>query len=58
MVSVLSLWLPVLVSAVFVFFVSFILHTVFTYHNSDFKGLVEEDKVRQALDGIRIPPGD
>ncbi|MBN2425133.1 MAG: hypothetical protein JXR46_16215 [Calditrichaceae bacterium] len=58
MVSVLSLWLPILVSAVFVFFVSFILHTIFTYHNSDFKALPEEDRVFNALDGIKIPPGD
>ena len=46
MVSVLALWLPILVAAVFVFIVSSIMHMVFSYHNSDFGGVPAEDEVR------------
>ncbi len=37
MVSIVSLWLPILLSAIVVFILSSVLHMVFTYHNSDFK---------------------
>ena len=58
MVSVTALWLPILLSAVFVFVVSSILHMVFTYHNSDLKGLPDEEGVREALGKFNIPPGN
>ena len=50
-----ALWLPILVSAVFVFFVSSIIHMVLPIHRSDFRKLPEEDKIRDAVRGT--PPG-
>ena len=58
MVSIASLWLPILLSAVVVFIVSAIIHTVLGYHNSDFKKLSDQDKFRDAVRPLNIPPGD
>jgi hypothetical protein len=58
MVSVVSLWLPILLSAVFVFIVSSIIHMVFKYHRTDFGGVPSEDDVIAALGKFEIPPGD
>jgi hypothetical protein len=53
-----SLWLPILLSAVIVFVASSIIHMVFTYHNKDFKGVPEEEKVMNALRPFNLPPGE
>lgn len=58
MVTVMSLLLPVLVSAVAVFLVSWIIHTVLKYHNSDFKKVPNEDAVQEALRKFNIPQGE
>ncbi len=58
MVSIISLWLPILLSAVVVFIISSVLHTVLKYHNSDFKKLPSEDQVMVDLRKQNIPPGD
>jgi hypothetical protein len=58
MVSLTSLWLPVLASAAVVFFLSAVMHMVFRYHDSDIKKLPEEDAVGAALRKFSIPPGD
>jgi hypothetical protein len=58
MVSIISLLLPILISAVVVFLVSAVLHMVFTYHNSDFKKIPSEDNIVDALRAANIPPGD
>jgi hypothetical protein len=44
-----QLILPILLSGVLVFVVSSIMHTVLTYHHSDFKKLGNEDEVRAAV---------
>lgn len=49
MVSVLSLWLPILLSAVFVFIASSLIHMVLGYHNSDYAKLPKQDEVMDAL---------
>lgn len=49
MISVAALWMPILLSAVFVFVASSILHMVLPYHRSDFAKLPAEDEVRDAL---------
>ncbi len=49
MVTIGSLWLPILVSAVLVFIVSSILHMVLKYHARDFIKLPNEDAVRAAI---------
>jgi len=58
MISIVSLWLPILLSAVFVFIVSSIIHMVFKYHNNDFVQVPKEDEVMDALRKFDIPPGD
>ena len=58
MVSVLSLWLPILVAAVFVFIVSTIIHVFLGYHKSDFGKVSNEDEVMETLRRRSIKPGD
>jgi hypothetical protein len=58
MVPLMSLWLPVVVSAVIVFVASSIMHMVLTYHRSDYRKLPSEDEVMAALRRFDIPPGD
>ncbi len=56
MVPVTALWLPVIVSAVFVFIVSSVLHMVFKYHNTDYVPLPDEDAVRAAIRSANPAP--
>ena len=58
MVSVASLWLPVLLSAAIVFVVSSVIHMVLTYHRSDSGPLPDEAGVADALRPLEIPTGD
>jgi hypothetical protein len=58
MISIISLWLPILLSAIVVFVISSILHMVFTYHNNDFKKIPSEDQIMSDLGKYDIPPGD
>jgi hypothetical protein len=58
MVSIVSLWLPILLSAVAVFLISSIIHMVFQYHKNDFVKLPSEDQVMDDLRKANIPPGD
>ena len=51
MVSLGSLWLPILLSAVLVFLTSSIIHMVLKYHNRDYQRLPNEDAVRAAIRG-------
>lgn len=53
-----TLWAPILLSAVFVFVVSSIIHMLLTYHKSDFKKLSDENGVMDALRKFTLPPGD
>jgi hypothetical protein len=52
-----SLWLPVLVSAIVVFVASSIVHMVLKYHKADYRGLPNEDAVREALGKGDPAPG-
>jgi hypothetical protein len=56
MVSLGSLWLPILLSAVLVFAVSAIIHMVLKYHNKDYTRLPNEDAVRSAIRSGNPPP--
>ena len=58
MVSIVSLWLPILLSAVAVFIVSSIIHMVLGYHKNDFVKLPSEEQVMDDLQKANIPPGD
>jgi hypothetical protein len=52
------LWLPILLSAVFNFVVSSILHMAVPWHRSDYPRMPNEDGVLDALRPLAIPPGD
>lgn len=58
MVSLAALWLPILLSAVFVFVASSIIHMALRWHSSDFKKLAAEDAVMDALRPFALEPGD
>ena len=58
MVPVTALWLPILVAGVLVFVVSSVIHTVLQYHNSDYKGVPDEDGLLAAMGTMNIPSGD
>ena len=58
MVSIPSLWLPILLSAVFVFLASWLIHMLVPYHRSDYGKVPTEDAVQDALGKFNIPPGD
>ncbi len=58
MVPILSLWLPILLSAVFVFILSSIVHMLLKHHQSDFVKLTDEDKIMEDLRKYNIPPGE
>jgi hypothetical protein len=58
MVPVISLWLPIVLSAVIVFVASSIIHMVLGYHRSDFARVPSEDGVMDALRPFNVPPGD
>jgi hypothetical protein len=58
MVSILSLWLPILLSAVLVFIISSVIHMVIGYHNSDYKKIPGQDKFRDDVRKYNLPPGD
>jgi hypothetical protein len=57
-VSIASLWLPIVVSAVIVFIVSSIIHMATPFHKGDMKALPREDDVMNALRPFGIGPGD
>jgi hypothetical protein len=56
MVSLTSLWLPILLSAVLVFIASSVIHMVLKYHKSDYDKTPQEDAILGALQGV--PPGE
>lgn len=58
MVSIMSLWLPILLSAVFVFAASSVIHMFLSYHFNDFKKTPQEDKLMDAVRSLNIPPGE
>ena len=57
MVPIPALWLPILLSAVFVFVLSSLVHMVFGYHANDYKKLPNEDGIADALRKASIPDG-
>lgn len=58
MVPIMSLLLPIFLSAVFVFIASSIIHMALTYHYRDFKRVPEEEKLMNAMRAFNIPPGE
>ena len=58
MTGLTALWLPILLSAVFVFVLSSIIHMATPWHKNDYPPMPNEDRVRDALRPLAIPPGD
>jgi len=58
MVPVTSLILPIVLSAVFVFVASSVIHMVLKYHKNDFSAVPDEDGTLDALRRLKVPPGD
>jgi len=57
MTSLAALWLPILVSAAFVFVLSSIIHMVLPVHRSDYKKLPDEDKIGESIRKANVQPG-
>ena len=57
MLSLASLWLPILLAAVAVFFTSSLVHMVFKWHNADYRPLANEDEVREVIRRSNPTPG-
>jgi hypothetical protein len=53
-----ALWLPILLSSVIVFVASSIIHMLLPWHRNDYLKVPNEDRVRDALRPLAIPPGD
>ena len=58
MVPALTLWLPILLSAVFVFIASTLIHMVLKYHASDYQGLPAEDDIMDDLRKYDLEEGE
>ena len=57
MIPLIDLWLPILVSAVVVFFASFVMHMVLPYHKSDYRKLPDEDRITDAMRNAGVTRG-
>jgi hypothetical protein len=53
-----ALWLPILLSSVFVFLASFALNAILPWHKHDYAKVPEEDRVMEALRPFGLQPGD
>ena len=53
-VALASLWLPILLSGIAVFFVSSLIWAVIQWHSADWQPLPDEDAVRSALKGCAV----
>lgn len=58
MTGLTALWLPIVLSAVFVFVLSSIIHMATPWHKNDYPKLPNEDAFRAAVGPLNIPPGD
>ena len=58
MITIASLWLPILLSAVIVFIASTVIHMGPFWHRGDFPSMPRESEVLNALRPFAIPPGD
>ncbi len=58
MVGLSALWMPIVVSAVFVFIALAIIHAMLGWHKSDMAAVPSEAKVMETLRGLNVQPGD
>lgn len=57
MVSLTVLWLPILLSAVIVFFASSVMHMLLPYHRGDYRKLPDEDNLLTSLRSAGLTRG-
>lgn len=57
MVSLPALWLPIVLSAIFVFIASSIMHMFLPYHRGDYRKLPEEEKTLASLRELGLTRG-
>ncbi len=57
MTALYALWLPILLSAVIVFVVSSLIHTVLPWHKNDYRKIPNEDKVMGGVASVGDPAG-
>ncbi len=58
MVAITALWLPIVLSAIAVFLISSIMHTMLGYHWNDYRALPNQGAALEALRALKIPPGE
>jgi hypothetical protein len=58
MTALTALWLPIVLSAVIVFIVSSVIHMFTPWHKGDYATVPDEQKLRDAVRPLAIPPGD
>jgi len=58
MVTLASLWLPILLSAILAFVASYVIHMVLRYHRTDYRRVANEDAAMDALRPLNLAPGD
>ena len=58
MVALSALWMPILVSAVFVLITLVVIHMLPGWHKSDMAAVPGEDKVMETLRGLNVQPGE
>jgi len=58
MITLASLWLPIVLSAVLVFVLSSVIHMMLGYHANDVVAVPDEEAARKAIGPLKLPPGD
>ena len=58
MTPIVSLWLPIIVSTVFAFIASSLIHMVLPWHKGDYPQLPNQDAIMDALRPFNLAPGD
>jgi len=58
MIGPFALWMPILVSAVFVFITLMIVHMIPGWHQRDMSAVPGEDRVMEMLRGLSVQPGE
>ncbi|MEQ9425342.1 MAG: hypothetical protein RJQ09_13035 [Cyclobacteriaceae bacterium] len=58
MITITALWLPILLSAVLVFIISSIIHTILPFHKKDYEKLPHEADIMKDLEKYQLQPGD
>ena len=58
MVGLSALWMPILLSAVFVFVTLAVIHMIPGWHQGDMTAVPGEDRVMETLRALNVQPGE